>query len=109
MRTGLLFALLFSISAFGADEAAIQKGKVVYDAWCAPCHSPGNPGMIALQVKYNGSKPALVDERTDLPPAAVKVFVRKGVSIMPSFRKTEISDADLEALTAYMVRKVPAK
>jgi mono/diheme cytochrome c family protein len=28
--------------------------------------------------------------------------VRKGVSVMPPFRKTEISDADLAALAAYL-------
>jgi len=28
--------------------------------------------------------------------------VRTGVSVMPPFRKTEISDADLEALAAYL-------
>jgi mono/diheme cytochrome c family protein len=29
-------------------------------------------------------------------------FVRSGVSVMPPFRKTEISDADLAALAAYL-------
>ena len=30
--------------------------------------------------------------------------MRKGVSIMPFFRKTEVSDADLDALAAYLAR-----
>jgi len=30
--------------------------------------------------------------------------VRRGVSIMPFFRKTEVSDADLAAITAYLTR-----
>jgi mono/diheme cytochrome c family protein len=34
----------------------------------------------------------------------VKTFVRNGVSIMPFFRKTEISDADLDAIAAYLTR-----
>jgi hypothetical protein len=29
-------------------------------------------------------------------------MVRDGISVMPFFRKTEISDADLDALTAYL-------
>ena len=33
-----------------------------------------------------------------------KFFVRKGVSIMPFFRKTEVTDADLDALAAYLAR-----
>ena len=100
---------VLSVPVFAADEAALQKGKVVYDQWCAPCHAPRMPGMVALMVKYNNTKPALVDERTDLPPAAIKLFVRKGISIMPPFRKTEISDAELDVLAAYVARKNGAK
>ena len=41
-------------------------------------------------------------------PDFVKVIVRQGVSVMPQFRKTEISDADLEALAAYLARSPTA-
>jgi mono/diheme cytochrome c family protein len=110
-----LFALTFLAlagSAFGADEATIQKGEKVFDYWCATCHGPGTlPGTVALQTKYKGAKPALLSERTDLTPAVTKTFVRHGVSIMPFFRKTEISDADLDALAAYLARnnKAPSR
>ena len=43
--------------------------------------------------------------RTDLTPQSIKFFVRKGVSVMAPFRKTEITDADLDALAAYLSRK----
>ncbi len=62
------------------------------------------PGTVALDVKYKGSKPGLLSERTDLIPPVTKTFVRKGVSVMPFFRKTEIGDADLDALAAYLAR-----
>ena len=65
------------------------------------------PGTVALQTKYKGAKPGLLSERTDLIPPVTKSFVRKGVSIMPFFRKTEISDADLDALAAYLARNHP--
>lgn len=97
--------LALASQAFGADEATIQHGKEVFDYWCATCHGEGAlPGTVALQTKYKGSKPAMLSERTDLTPPVTKVFVRKGVSIMPFFRKTEISDADLDALAAYLAR-----
>lgn len=96
LRAGVLLAV--AVQAFAAD------GKQVYEYWCATCHGPGLPGTVALQTKYNGSKPALLIDRTDLPPAVTKAFVRKGVTIMPFFRKTEISDADLDALAAYIGR-----
>jgi (+)-pinoresinol hydroxylase len=110
-RIGLCL-LAFAFLAFGADEATIQKGEKVYTYWCATCHGEGAlPGTVALQTKYKGAKPALLSERTDLIPAVTKTFVRHGVSIMPFFRKTEISDSDLDALAAYIARnnKTPAR
>jgi (+)-pinoresinol hydroxylase len=105
-----LIVIALAGCAFGADEATIQKGEKVFDYWCATCHGPGNlPGTIALQTKYKGAKPALLSERTDLIPPVTKTFVRKGVSIMPFFRKTEVSDADLDALAAYLARNIKAR
>ncbi len=62
------------------------------------------PGTDALAAKYKGAKPAMLEERADLTPQFVKIYVRNGVSVMPRFRKTELSDADLEALSAYLTR-----
>ena len=39
----------------------------------------------------------------------IKTFVRKGVSIMPIFRKTEITDTELDVLAAYLARNTKAK
>ena len=103
---GALLALVVSASALGADEK-IQKGDAVFQKWCAPCHAagPGHPGTTAIAALYKGAKPAALEERTDLSPEIVRTFVRKGVSVMPFFRKTEISDAELDALGAYLSRK----
>lgn len=98
-----VFALTASMAALAQDGAS-ERGKEVFDYWCAACHGdgPGRPGTAALQALYGGQKPALLEERTDLVPELTRSFVRNGVSIMPFFRKTEISDADLEALAAYL-------
>jgi mono/diheme cytochrome c family protein len=106
---GALAALL-SISAVAADEAQVEKGRQVYQYWCWNCHGEGagKPGTQALAAKYKGSKPAILDQRTDLTPALTRFFVRNGVSIMPFFRKTEVSNADLDALAAYLARLSPA-
>jgi mono/diheme cytochrome c family protein len=94
-------------------DARLDHGKQVYDYWCLPCHGPGLglpgfaelPGTQQLRIKYrNSAISPLLTERTDLVPDFVKVIVRQGVSFMPQFRKTEISDADLEALAAYLAR-----
>jgi mono/diheme cytochrome c family protein len=85
----------------------LEKGEAVYQSWCAPCHSdgPGNPGTAALAVKYKGqSIPAVLTERSNLTAQSVKFFVRQGVSVMPPFRKTEITDVDLDALAMFLSR-----
>ena len=93
-------------AAPSADPAVISHGHDVFQYWCATCHGagPGHPGSDALAAKYKGAKPALLEERRDLTPEQVRFFVRHGVSIMPFFRKTEISDADLDAIGAYISR-----
>jgi mono/diheme cytochrome c family protein len=82
----------------------LDAGKAVFQNRCSACHGAGSdkPGTLALQAKYNGSKPALLEARTDLTPETVKFYVRNGVSIMPPFRKTELNDAELAALSAYL-------
>ena len=89
------------------DHTTLTKGSDVYTYWCWNCHGdgPGKPGTAALMARYNGAVPAVLTERTDLSAELVKVYVRNGLSIMPHFRKTQISDAQLEALAAYLARK----
>jgi mono/diheme cytochrome c family protein len=88
---------------------AHSAGHAVYSKWCAPCHDPGiiHPGTNALTVKYKGVKSGVLLEWKDLPPELVRNLVRHGISVMPQFRKTEISDADLDALAAFLSRNTP--
>jgi mono/diheme cytochrome c family protein len=51
-----------------------------------------------------GRLPGALVDHTDLPPDIVRHFVRHGITIMPPFRKTEISDAELDALAGYLSR-----
>jgi mono/diheme cytochrome c family protein len=87
----------------------LPRGKAVVDQWCAACHAPGprHPGTQALDALYKGSKPGALEQRTDLVPKLTETFVRKGVSVMAPYRKTEISDADLAALAAYLAPRTP--
>ncbi len=90
--------------AAAADAGQAGQGKAVFERWCAPCHGagPGHPGTVALAAKYKGAKPGELERRSDLTPDVVAYMVRNGVSIMPIFRKTEVSDADLAAVGAYL-------
>ena len=102
----LLLLLARPETANAQNRTAVDAGRDLYQYSCAICHGrgPGNPGTVALQAKYAGKSPALLEDRTDLTTSSVRFFVRRGVSIMPFFRKTEVSDADLDAIAAYLTR-----
>lgn len=110
MNRRLLFASrLLVLGALFAHAAVAQDqghGKVVYEKWCSPCHAPGSghPGTQSLQLKYGDTLPAVLEERSDLTDAVVKTFVRQGVLMMAPFRKTEITDAELDDLAAYLAK-----
>jgi len=116
----VIVAACLGLTANGQErdsrDVELENGKAVYNAWCAPCHGPGLglpgfgalPGTQQLQIKYRGTDiPAVLDERTDLVPEFIEVTVRQGVSFMPQLRKTEVSDEQLAALTAYLTRNNP--
>jgi mono/diheme cytochrome c family protein len=109
-----LFVLGGASAAAPADTVAARygPGRAVYEKWCAACHDPGiiHPGTHALMTKYpNGGRASgAITAWTDLPASYVAFMVRHGMSVMPPFRKTEISNTDLSALAAYLSRNTPA-
>ncbi len=110
LNTLLLAAGVLAAGQVAAQDGSAGKGHEVFQHWCAACHKPISeyvssvPGTTALETKYKGAKPAALEQRTDLTPDFVSMIVRQGVMSMPFFRKTEISDADLSALTQYLSR-----
>jgi len=77
---------------------------------CAPCHGSDRgdfgramlPGTDALRIKYQGKVPALLEQRTDLTPEVIRTYVRRGTWSMPPFRKSELTDAQIDAISAYL-------
>ena len=111
MRTLLLVTLALAAPIASAQDAAtLARGKAIFGKSCAPCHGADRgdfgramlPGTDALRIKYKGQLPALLEQRTDLTPAAIRTFVRAGTWSMPPFRKTEISDEEIDAVSAYI-------
>lgn len=112
-RHRMMFLVMFlSGSSFAVqaqsqtEQTPVVSGQAVYERWCSHCHAPGpgHPGTQSLQIKYGGKLPATLLDRTDLSPEAVAMFVRQGVLMMAPYRKTEISDAELAALAAYVAQ-----
>jgi len=105
VRMPLALALMGFASAASAAEPA---GRPVFQKWCAPCHAPGpnHPGTTALEALYGYARPGALEQRNDLTDSTVRRAVRQGAFSMPFFRKTEISDADLDALAQYLLKPV---
>ena len=105
-----LFGLVNAAAADGDGKLPLAAGKVVYERVCAQCHGRGAgtdgavmlPGTAALAARYQGKLSPFLEDRSDLNADALKVFVRRGVGAMPMFRKTEISDSEIEAVAAYL-------
>ena len=107
---GLLSVGPTTPTASAQSDSKLERGQAVYEPWCAPCHAAGqgHPGTQGLQIKYRGqtpATPAVLVERTDLTPEVVKTFVRTGVLTMAPFRKTEITDAELDDLAAFLAKQ----
>jgi mono/diheme cytochrome c family protein len=85
-------------------------GRTIFERQCAPCHgagpgddgSPMLPGTAALSRRYGGEIPGALELRDDLDGDALRLFVRNGIGAMPSFRKAELADADIDAIAAYL-------
>jgi mono/diheme cytochrome c family protein len=116
MRPTLFLLLVVGLAhSVPAQTASETNGKTVFDKWCEPCHGAVAPknvmfgngalaGTSALAVKYKGKLPAVLEQRTDLTSAQIKTVVRHGLYGMPITRKTEVSDAELDDVVAYLTR-----
>jgi ubiquinol-cytochrome c reductase cytochrome c subunit len=77
-----------------ASPAQVAQGRAVYvSKGCFQCH--GYVGQGAL-----GVAPPLAPLR--LPMAAIRAYVRKPSGQMPPYSKTLLSDAEVEAVTAFL-------
>ncbi len=90
-------------AAASRTAAASAPGKAVYERWCAECHREG-PGYSGTQqlARSRGPGMAVLEKRSDLAPAYIELIVRNGLNAMPAYRPSEINEADLKALSAYL-------
>ncbi len=111
-RIALIACLVLTgaASAAPSSKEAVERGRLTFQRQCAPCHGqgPGDdgtphlPGTTALEKKYKGEKPAALERRADLDGAIIRLFVRGGSGAMPMFRKSELSDAAIDDIAAYL-------
>jgi mono/diheme cytochrome c family protein len=116
-RSAFALLLLSAAAAAVAQEpASAERGKAKFEHTCAPCHGAGVgddgrallPGTDALRIKYQGSLPPLIEQRTDLNVDAIRTFVRRGTWSMPPFRPTEVTEGDIRDIAAYLRQSAAA-
>lgn len=86
------------------DPLLLTDGRRIYAHYCTDCHDAGagHPGTMRLGVRLGAEKSEL-KAREDLTQDLVKSIVRNGLGMMPPFRPSEITDAELDPLAVYIV------
>lgn len=109
----LALVALAAATAFAGGAATAQtltpsqqRGKALFEGTCVYCHGP-NGHATGLLRRRLGDKDALLAERSNLLAPYVRIAVRRGVMSMPTYRRSELSDADLAAITDYLTRLNP--
>jgi mono/diheme cytochrome c family protein len=87
-------------------ERTASNGEAIFSNRCGACHLAGGMGtnLLTKQRMMAGQPPetGMLANRTDLTPAYVKTVVRQGKMAMPRLTRVDISDADLDAVAAYL-------
>ncbi len=110
---GLALACLAALAAGGCQSGdsktspspnpiAVQQGKNIYDAQCAPCHEVTNLHLLKDPPRLDGlfKKPAL-PSGAPATDAEVRDVILHGRGIMPPF-ELSIDNDGLQALLAYL-------
>jgi len=93
--------LLVTGSAHAAD------GKSLYTERCGMCHQTNGMGVGILSRRPADASKGLLEERTDLSGAVVRVVVRSGIGNMPRISRGEVSDPELAEIASYLSRGKP--
>jgi mono/diheme cytochrome c family protein len=86
--------------ALGAE----MTGKEIFDHYCSYCHGADDaPGTMQLR-RTRGKDQALLTERTNLRADYIEYVVRHGLRSMPPFAPSDLTDARLKALAAFLAK-----
>lgn len=88
------------------DRTTASNGEIAFGVHCGYCHLTGGMGtnLLTKQRMMAGEPPekGLLTNRTDLTPDYIKSVVRQGKNAMPAQTRVDITDAELDAVAAYL-------
>lgn len=106
MKRMVLMSFWVSALAALATPAAggEMTGKEVFDHYCTYCHgSSDGPGTMQLG-RTRGKDQALLTRRTNLSADYIEYVVRHGLKSMPPFVPSDLTEAKLKALVAFLAK-----
>lgn len=97
-----VLAVAFSVAGVAsADDAAIEKGKAVFESTKPPCKTCHNAKKNPLD---NYGAAGSIEDVKAWMRAPKEMFAKTGKKgAKPTFGPAKISDEDLDALAAYLV------
>ncbi len=87
-------------------SARQEEGLQAFCAHCGYCHLERGTGTMMLERRL-GKDSALLEQRTNLEAGYVRAVVRGGLKSMPALTRVEVTDVELDAITAYLTRANP--
>jgi mono/diheme cytochrome c family protein len=100
-------AAMGMLLAQGAAAAGAPDGKSLYRERCGMCHQTIGMAVGILSRRPADESKGFLEDRTDLSAAFVRTVVRTGIANMPRMPRGEVSDAELEAIAAYLAKGRP--
>jgi mono/diheme cytochrome c family protein len=101
----LMSFLVSALASLAMPAAGAEMtGNEVFDHYCSSCHgSNDGPGTMQLR-RTRGKDQALLTERTNLSIDYIEYVVRHGLRSMPPFVPSDLTEAKLKALVAFLVK-----
>lgn len=93
-------AIVLAASAVRASDPA-PSGRDQFRQTCGGCHLTGGFGTRVLARRVPEGQ-AELEQREALNADYVRLVVRKGMGSMPQIRRTELPDAQLDAIARYL-------
>ncbi|MEO8309367.1 MAG: c-type cytochrome [Pseudomonadota bacterium] len=102
MGASLLAGGMLISAAYAADT-----GQSLFTERCGMCHQTNGMGVGILSRRAGDTSKGLLEQRTDLSAAVVRVVVRNGIGNMPRISRAEASDPQLALIADYLSRGKP--